>query len=62
MDPKELANKLEALDVESFASLLRFDYTHDDAPVQAKKLIIDALLFASRHGFREPRPPHDEAD
>jgi len=25
MDPKELADKLEALDVESFASLLRFD-------------------------------------
>jgi len=27
MNPKELADKLEALDVESFASLLRFDYT-----------------------------------
>jgi hypothetical protein len=62
MDPKELADKLEALDVESFASLLRFDYTHDDEPVQAKRLIIDALRFASRHGFSEPRPALDEAD
>ena len=62
MDPKELADKLEALDVESFASLLRFEYTHDDAPGQAKKLIIDALRFASQHGFGEPRPPLDEAD
>jgi len=51
MDPKELADKLEALDVESFASLLGLDYTHDDAPGQAKKLIIDALRFASQHGF-----------
>jgi len=62
MDPKELADKLEATDVESFASLLRFDYTHDDAPKQAKKVIIDALRFASRHGFSEPRPPLDAAD
>jgi hypothetical protein len=51
MDPKELADKLEVLDVEAFASLLRFDYTHDDAPGQAKKVIIDALRFASQHGF-----------
>jgi hypothetical protein len=62
MDPKELADKLEALDVESFASLLRLDYTHDDAPGQAKKVIIDALRFASQHGFSEPRPSLDEAD
>jgi hypothetical protein len=62
MNPKELADKLEALDVESFASLLQLDYSHDDAPGQAKKLIIDALRFASQHGFNESRPPLDEAD
>ena len=62
MDPKDLADKLEALDVDSFASLLQLDYSHDDTPVQAKKLIIDALRFASRHGFSEPCPPLDEAD
>jgi len=62
MHLKELANKLEALDIESFASLLRFDYTHDDTLGQAKKLIIDALRFASQHGFSEQRPPLDAAD
>jgi hypothetical protein len=62
MDSNELADKLEALDVESFATLLGLEYTHDDAPGQAKKLIIDALRFASQHGFSEPRPPLDEAD
>lgn len=62
MNPKELADKLEVLDVDSFASLLQLDYSHDDAPAQAKKLIIDALRFASQHGFNEPRPPLDEAD
>jgi hypothetical protein len=62
MDSKELADRLEALDVESFASLLQLDYTHDDTPGQAKRLIIDALRFASQHGFSEPRPPLDEAD
>ena len=62
MDSKELADKLEALDVESFASLLQLDYTHDDRPREAKQLIIDALRFASQHGFSEPRPPLDEAD
>ena len=62
MDSKELADKLEALHVESIASLLQLDYTHDDTPRQAKQLIIDALRFASQHGFSEPRPPLDEAD
>jgi hypothetical protein len=62
VNPKELADKLEALDVDAFASLLQLDYSHDDAPGQAKKLIIDALRFASQHGFSEPRPPLDEAD
>jgi hypothetical protein len=36
MDPKELADKIEALDVEAFVSLLQLEYTHDDAPTQAK--------------------------
>jgi hypothetical protein len=27
MDPRELADKLEALDVEAFASLLQLEYT-----------------------------------
>jgi hypothetical protein len=27
MDPKELADKLEAMDVDAFASLLQFEYT-----------------------------------
>lgn len=62
MDPKELADKLEALDVEAFASLLQLEYSHDDAPEQAKKLIVDALRFAGQHGFKEPRPRLDEAD
>lgn len=62
MNPKELADKLEALDVDAFASLLQLDYSHDDAPGQAKKLIIDALRFSSQHGFNEPRPSLDEAD
>jgi hypothetical protein len=62
MDPEQLADRLEALDVEQFASLLRFDYSHDDAPRQAKTLIIDALRFAGRHGFGEPRPALDDAD
>jgi hypothetical protein len=62
MNPRELADKLEALDADSFATLLQFDYSHDDAPAEAKKLIIDALRFASRHGFNEPRPPLDAAD
>jgi hypothetical protein len=62
MDPKELADKLEALDVEAFASLLQLEYSHDDAPGQAKKLIIDALRYAGQHGFKEPRADLDGAD
>jgi hypothetical protein len=62
MNPKELADKLESLDVDAFASLLQLDYSHDDVPGQAKRLIIDALRFASQHGFSEPRAPLDEAD
>ena len=62
IDPNDLANRLAALDVDAFVSLLQLDYSHDDTPEQAKKLIIDALRFASLHGFGEPRPALDEAD
>ncbi len=62
MDPKELADKLEALDVEAFASLLQLEYSHNNAPRQAKKLIVDALRFAGQYGFNEPCPRLDEAD
>ena len=58
----ELADKLESLDVEVFASILGLEYTHDDQPEQAKKMIIDALRFADQHGFKAPRPPRDDAD
>jgi hypothetical protein len=37
MDPKELADKLEALDVEAFASLLQLESSHDDAPGASQK-------------------------
>jgi hypothetical protein len=43
MTLKEMADKLETLDVDVFASLLGLEYTHDDQPDQAKKMIIDAL-------------------
>ena len=62
MDLKQLADRLEALDVDAFASLLQLEYAHDDEPGQAKKMIVDALRFASQHGFSEPRPRLDEAD
>jgi len=62
IDPNDLANRLAALDVDAFASLLQLDYSHDDTPGQAKKMIIDALRFASLHGVSEPRPSLDEAD
>jgi hypothetical protein len=62
MNPKQLADKLEALDVDAFASLLQLDYSHDDMPAQAKKLIVDALRFADQNGFSEPPAALDEAD
>jgi hypothetical protein len=62
MDATQLADKLEALDVDAFASLLQLDYSHDDMPGRAKQLIIDALRFASQHGFSEPPAALDEAD
>jgi hypothetical protein len=62
MTLKELADKLESLDVDLFSSLLGLEYTHDDQPEQAKKMIIDALRFSDRHGLKAPRPPLDDAD
>jgi hypothetical protein len=62
MTLKELADKLETLDEDAFASLLGFEYTHDDAPSRVKKMIIDALRFSDQHGLAPPPIPLDEAD
>jgi hypothetical protein len=62
MTLKELGDKLESLDVDVFASLLGLEYTHDDQPDQAKKMIIEALRFSDQHGLKAPRPPLDDAD
>ena len=62
MTLKELGDKLESLDVDVFASLLGLEYTHDDQPDQAKKMIIDALRFSDQHGLKASRPPLDDAD
>jgi hypothetical protein len=63
MTPKELADALENVDEEAFASLLlEYELSHDDGPMQVKTMIIDALRFADQHGLRAPRPPLDEAD
>jgi hypothetical protein len=48
MTLKELADALENIDEEAFASLLL--------------MIIDALRFSDQHGMRAPRPPLDDAD
>ena len=63
MTPKELADALETVDEEAFASLLlEYELSYDDGPMQVKTMIIDALRFADQHGLRAPRPPLDEAD
>jgi hypothetical protein len=62
MTLKELADKFEAIDVDVFASHLGLEYTHDDQPEQAKKMVIDALRFCDQHGLKAPRPPLDDAD
>ena len=62
MTLKELGDKLESLDVDVFASLLGLEYTHDDQPDQAKKMITEALRFSDQHGLKAPRPPLDDAD
>jgi hypothetical protein len=63
MTPKELADALENIDEEAFASLLlEYELNHDDGPKQVKKMIINALRFSDQHGPGAPRPPLDEAD
>jgi hypothetical protein len=62
MTLKEIADKLESLDVDVFASLLGLEYTHDDQPDEAKKMIVDALRFSDQHGPKTSRPPLDDAD
>jgi hypothetical protein len=63
MTLKELADALENIDEEAFASLLlEYELNHDDGPKQVKAMIIDALRFSDQHGLRAPRPPLDEAD
>ncbi len=45
MTPKELADALEKVDEEAFASfLLEYELNHDDGPRQVKQMIIDALV------------------
>jgi hypothetical protein len=63
MTLKELADTLENIDEEAFASLLlEFELSHDDGPKQVKTMIIDALRFSDQHGMRASAPPLDEAD
>ncbi|HET7384868.1 MAG TPA: hypothetical protein VFJ59_20090 [Pseudolabrys sp.] len=62
MTLKELADKLESLDEDVFANILGLEYTHDEQPEQAKKMIIDALRFSDQHGLKAPRPQLDDAD
>jgi hypothetical protein len=63
MTLKELAEALDNVDEEAFASLLlELELTHDDGPRQVKAMIIEALRFSDRHGMSASRPPLDEAD
>jgi len=63
MTLKELADALERVDEEAFASmLLEYELNHDDGPRQVKMMIVDALRFSDQHGMRPSSPPLDEAD
>jgi hypothetical protein len=63
MTLKELADALERVDEEAFASMfLEYELSHDDGPRQVKSMIIEALRFSDSHGLQLPRPPLDEAD
>jgi hypothetical protein len=45
-----------------FANILGLEYTHDEEPEQAKKMIIDALRFSEKNGLGAERPQLDDAD
>jgi hypothetical protein len=62
MTSKELADKLESLDVNVFANILGLEYTHDEQPEQAKKMLIDALRFSEKNGFKAQHAQLDDAD
>ena len=63
MTLNELADALEKIDEEAFASMfLEFELDHDEGPKIVKTMIIGALRFADANGFRVVRPPFDEAD
>jgi hypothetical protein len=63
MKLKELADALDKIDEEAFASLLlELELSHDDGARQVKKMVIDALRFADQHGMQQARPPLDDAD
>jgi hypothetical protein len=63
MTPKELADALEKIDEEAFASLLlELELSHDDEAKQVKTMMIDALRFADQQGMPISRPRLDEAD
>jgi hypothetical protein len=63
MTPRQLADALEKVDEEAFASmLLEYELDHDDGPRQVKTMIIDALRLADEQGMGRAQPPLDEAD
>ncbi|HEY5047899.1 MAG TPA: hypothetical protein VII49_07780 [Rhizomicrobium sp.] len=62
MTPRELADRLAALDEDAFIAALQLEYSHDDEPGRVKAMMIDALRFADTHGMKAPQPPLDEAD
>jgi hypothetical protein len=63
MTLKELADALETIYKQAFASLLvKFELTLDEVPKQVKTMIIDARRFSDKHGLQSSRPPLDEAD
>jgi hypothetical protein len=63
MTLKDLADALENIDEEAFASLLlEYELNHADGPKQVKTVIIDALRFSDQHGLRPSRPSLDQAD
>ena len=62
MTLKELADALENIDEEAFASLLlELELSHDDGPRRVKAMIVDALRFSDQHGMRISSLPLDEA-